>query len=404
MLQIGDLPAIACPICGNRATTPVLSRHNVPTLLNRSYDTAAAALSAPVGDLDIVACPACGFTFNRSFDESLAVYSTSYENDPSKSAAFSAHMLSMADRVLASFSPCDDIAVVEIGCGQGQFLRELVNRESGRISSAVGYDPAWRGGRCEAGVKIESRVFNRDAFGSQDSAPDAVILRHVIEHIPNPTQFFKEVRGALPDKWHGRLFIETPSLEWILRHRFVHDFVYEHCNYFTSDTLRFVLARAGFQALIIESVFEEQYHWVEATGSDPMMDPPSEINELPTLMRDLTREEISVRQRWTRRIARLSQAGKVAVWGAGAKGVSFVNAIDRSAQWISCVIDINPVKQNNFTPVTGHPIVSPRSAEQSAIDNIIIMNPNYRVEIENVLRKAAWRATLFDAYDHGGQS
>src|SRR6266566_5447338 len=72
--------AVLCPVCGGAEHFPVLSRRGVPTLLNRSYDSISAALSAPTGELDIVACPTCGLTFNKSFDASLTGYSTSYEN------------------------------------------------------------------------------------------------------------------------------------------------------------------------------------------------------------------------------------------------------------------------------------------------------------------------------------
>jgi len=389
--------AVLCPVCGGAEHFPVLSRRGVPTLLNRSYYSISAALSAPTGELDIVACPTCGLTFNKSFDASLTGYSTSYENDQSNSPAFSAHMASMADRILSSFSRRNDIAVVEIGCGQGQFLFELVNRGTSRISSAVGFDPAWRGGRGKAGVRIESRVFDRSEMTFQKAAPDVVILRHVIEHIAKPTNFFEDIRNALPDDWGGRLFVETPSLEWILRHRVIHDFFYEHCNYFTAPTLRSALARSGFEAVMIESVFEGQYHWVEATAAGPTPTPDCNANDLPPLLRELNGDEIRSADTWHSRIAKLSQTGKVAVWGAGAKGVSFVNAIDRSAQWITCIIDINPAKQDKFIPVTAHPIISPSSARRSKIENIIVMNPNYCAEIEAVLRELGWQATLFEA-------
>ena len=73
--------------------------------------------------------------------------------------------------------------------------------------------------------------------------------------------------------------------------------------------------------------------------------------------------------------------GKVAVWGAGAKGVTFTNTVDPDGTLVHCVIDINTKKQGGFLPVTAHPIVSPVDAKARGVKSVVIMNPNYRQEI-----------------------
>jgi len=81
----------------------------------------------------------------------------------------------------------------------------------------------------------------------------------------------------------------------------------------------------------------------------------------------------------------LSTKGGIALWGAGAKGVTFANLVDSEGSWINCIIDINPKKQGKYVPGTGHPIVSYKEIRNYDIRNIILMNPNYRQEILKLL-------------------
>ncbi len=73
--------------------------------------------------------------------------------------------------------------------------------------------------------------------------------------------------------------------------------------------------------------------------------------------------------------------GLTAIWGAGAKGVTFANLIDPENKYIDCLIDINPKKIGKYTPGTGHPIKSPNVIQGEKYKNIFIMNSNYAPEI-----------------------
>jgi hypothetical protein len=75
----------------------------------------------------------------------------------------------------------------------------------------------------------------------------------------------------------------------------------------------------------------------------------------------------------------------IAIWGAGAKGVTFANLIDPQSQRIACVVDVNPNKQGHFVPGTGHPIVGPMDVQAHGIRTALVLNPNYIYEIESLL-------------------
>ncbi len=79
-------------------------------------------------------------------------------------------------------------------------------------------------------------------------------------------------------------------------------------------------------------------------------------------------------------INELATAGGVAVWGAGAKGVTFLNLIDPDGTKIACAVDINPNKQGGFVPGTGHPIVDVARLAELGTRHVVLMNSNYLEE------------------------
>lgn len=84
---------------------------------------------------------------------------------------------------------------------------------------------------------------------------------------------------------------------------------------------------------------------------------------------------------WKYKLERFKYSGKrIVVWGAGSKGVTFLNAIKPKNQ-IHYIVDINPRKQNMFVAGTAQQIVPPVFLQDYRPDIILIMNPLYRDEI-----------------------
>ena len=97
---------------------------------------------------------------------------------------------------------------------------------------------------------------------------------------------------------------------------------------------------------------------------------------------------------WDQKIRALASQEKVALWGAGAKGVTFANLIDEQRCWLDCLVDLNPMKQGHYVPGTGHPIVSYHDLAARGVTTAILMNPNYREENLALLREAGLEVAL----------
>jgi SAM-dependent methyltransferase len=392
---------IECPLCGGDDIAPSLARPDVPVFQNALHANREAAQAVPRGDLALGACRGCGFMFNAAFNPALVAYGADYENDQTLSPSFSDHVDLVADRVLGAATLDGPGVILEVGCGQGVFLERLIQRATRPLGAAIGFDPAWRGGTTREPLAIHARLFDEDAAAALGFAIDAVVTRHTIEHVADPVGFLRAIRAALPGDQPVALLVETPCVGWILDHGVLQDVFYEHCNYFTAASLGFAIEKAGFDLRAIEHVFGGQYLLAEAvarprTRAMTVARPdggPALAARAVQFAENVARQ-VAV---WRDTLARARGNGGVALWGAGAKGVTFAGAVDPEGDIVDCLIDVNPRKQDHFCAVTGHRIVAPAQAALRGVRTVVVMNPNYRDEIAAEAARAGWPFDFLEA-------
>ena len=380
--QLNGCQAPACPICGAKAMAPPFLRlDQAPGLLNLPLPDFAAARVVPSGRLRFMACEECGFLWNAAFDPQIAEYYDSYENTLSHSPFYNAFM----DETIQDLLEKEGLKgrlVVEIGCGQGEFLRRLVNWPGGGVIG-YGFDPAYRGPEdTEDGNLHFSRT--KWAGTSTGFKADAVICRHILEHIPSPLGFLDSLRPLL--KENGRLYLETPSAEWILGQAALWDFYHEHCSLFTAFALAWAVEKTGFSLKRLERRYSGQYLWLAAEKKMPAAEAACQFGALEPGIR----EEIL-------RLLRVSRArGEMVLWGAGAKGVAFANALDRDLTFFKALVDENPAKQGKHIPGSAHRIIAPEALPALGAATIVILNPNYVEEISARARELGLTAEIVD--------
>lgn len=382
-----------CPVCESHRLSSFLRRSQVPVHQNLVVTSQEAARSMARGELDLVACEDCGFVFNRAFDLSLLAYGADYDNTQSCSAYFDAYLDGLVKDMVERQGVRNSI-IVEVGCGKGQFLSKLVGYP-GANNRGFGFDPSYVGPDTELDGRL---VFRRCYYDDTctDVAADVVVCRHVIEHVPEPMALLRSVRAALGHSPKARVFFETPCVEWILRNRVVWDFFYEHCSLFTATSLSLAFERAGFSVERVEHIFGGQYLWLEARVSDAALPILRGRPETVALARNYGADEKTLRKKWLDKLVELKARGKVALWGAGAKGATFANLVDPDCVLIDCVVDLNPNKQGRYIPGTGHPIVAPSDLHRRGVMNAVLMNPNYREENLQLLAEAGIELNLID--------
>jgi C-methyltransferase C-terminal domain len=110
------------------------------------------------------------------------------------------------------------------------------------------------------------------------------------------------------------------------------------------------------------------------------------------LVKDFAEVECRRLSNWAAEVRRLTARGPVALWGAGAKGVTFANLVDPECRHLACVVDVNPRKQGKFLPGTGHPIVPPERLLHEGVQSVLVLNPNYFDEIVGLVR--GWQSGM----------
>lgn len=324
-------------------------------------------------------CRACDFVFNGAFDPSRMDYGGNYDNTQACSPSFTAYLDELVDRLVLGLG-VRGRTILEVGCGKGDFLRRVVYADPS--NRGVGYDPSYVGELFSADGRL---TFERRFFGDgpSDVLPHVVISRHVIEHVEEPALMLQSIRDTLGPAADARVVFETPCVEWILRNGVIWDFFYEHCSLFSASSLSALFRRSGFEVTGVRHVFADQYLWLEAVAASAP-GPVTPGGNLAERCHKFAAHERAHIGEWRQRIESLASSGRVALWGAGAKGVTLANLVDPACSLIDCLVDLNPQKQGRFVPGTGHPIVGASELRERDVSSVVLMNPNYECEVREI--------------------
>jgi len=101
---------------------------------------------------------------------------------------------------------------------------------------------------------------------------------------------------------------------------------------------------------------------------------------------------------WRHTLSHLrKKQSKVVLWGAGSKGITFLNSLDISHKQIEYVVDLNPCKHGKFVSGTGQRVIAPNFLKEYRPQTVIIMNHIYHAEIRDVITDLGINAELIDA-------
>ncbi len=340
----------------NATLREVYRAEQLPVLQNRMFATAQAARECARGDVVLVQSMETGLVFNRAFRPQLVQYDADYQNEQGLSGVFARHLDAVLDVMRRHFA---GQSLVEVGCGKGLFLERLLAAGF----DVTGLDPTYQG----SNPRVIKEFFTPEA----GIRADGLVLRHVLEHVPDPLGFLAGLREA--NGGGGKIYIEVPCLDWIARRRAWFDIFYEHVNYFR----------------LVD--FERMFGTVHEAGHMFAGQYLSVVADLATLRapRRPVDDEFALPSEFLTAIAasraRLKESGAGgAIWGGASKGVIFALFMERAGVAIDTVIDINPAKQGRHLAATGLRVQSPEEgmAHLKPGADVFVMNSNYLREIE----------------------
>jgi len=374
-----------CPVCNSIDIAVFFEICQIPVHCNLLWPTRDEAIRAPKGDIRLGFCGHCGHIFNLAFNPELMEYTQDYDNSLHFSPRFQGYAELLAARLVDRYD-LQDKDIIEIGCGKGDFLRLLCELGKNR---GVGFDPSYVPEQ-NADASAERITFIRDFYSERYASykADFICCRHVLEHIQFPRDFLSSVRRSIGDRFGTVLFIEVPNVLFTLRDLGIWDLIYEHCSYFSASSLSYLFTSCGFGICDLSETYEGQFLCIEALPREGLSgstcDPRVGLEGMTSDVAAFADQYRSKVQAWRRNLERIARAGQRAViWGAGSKGVTFLNTLETQDQ-IVYAVDINPRKQGMYLAGTGQQVVPPDFLQDDQPDVLIVMNPIYEDEIRQL--------------------
>lgn len=382
-MKARDLEVVECPGCGGVRLKCGWTQDEVPVLNTTLFQDAQDARQVDRGDIQLHQCLSCGLIFNAAFSPWDVSYGPQYEETQHYSAGYCRFEEELVNDIVTTCNMRNG-RVVDIGCGKGAFLRRLCRAGSNR---GLGIDPSVRPERLSkeelCKIRFERRFY---VPGEPLREADLVCLKMTLEHLAEPYHFLRGLcvsvaENAVP------LFVQVPNAVEVLETGACWDVYYEHCNYFTTSSLRNLMQRAGFSIERIWTVFNNQYICliahpvgVDLNGGAPRL--TSEAN----LFSDYKRIAETRLERWRETLDQcLAEDITVLLWGGGSKAVAFLSALGEHPA-LKGAIDINPYKQGTYLSGSGLPIWGPDILRGRRDVLVVVMNPNYMEEVVEQLQ------------------
>ncbi len=345
-------------------------------------------MAAPGAPVRLAHCRQCALIYNIYFDPDLTKYSPAYENSLHFSPVFQKWAEETAERLIQRYE-LREKEVIEIGCGQGDFLSLMQRLGNNRV---LGFDPSYDSKKnTTAATTSEIEILSEAYSEAHRGYPvDFVCCRHVLEHVHDPLAFLQGVRRAISQQDACVVYFEVPNALYSLEQMGLWDIIYEHCSYFTSESLAKLFLRAGFDPIEVALRYGNQFLTIEARPSQDhsggKSDSKWDVPNLSQLAANFQRVYEKTVCSWREELSGLlRKKSRIVIWGAGSKGVTFANTLSISHKQIEYIVDINPRKSGQFVPGTGQKVVRPEFLREYQPQAVIIMNPIYQAEIRKTV-------------------
>lgn len=364
-------PVPTCRRCRADLPAPLISFPDLP--IAGVYLEADHQGPDPTAPLDWVRCAACGFV---QLGQALAAgFYAQYKFAGGHAPGYLGHLERFADAVAGALPP--GAAVLEVGCGDGSLLRRLADRGL----AVRGIEPADgpRGLARQKGLDVEA------APRKEETRVQAVVMRHVLEHIDDFPAFFAGFQGALGDD--TLLVVEVPDLGATVRGELFSNVYHPHPGYFDRDSLAGVLGDQGWQVLEAGEVdvFGGSLLVTAARGPRPApgiawgpAPTPATPAELEAFVASWRRQA----EAFTAFLDELrAQGQRVEGYGAAERTTAQLGAAGVTRDQLGCLYDRNPALHGRCLPGSRIPVRTPADLAADPPDVLVILARSYEDEI-----------------------
>lgn len=242
----------------------------------------------------------------------------------------------------------ENTRIFEVGCNDGGFLKLLQKRG---FDLVMGVEPTKDASDAAkvTGAPVVRGFYQLSTLGHFSdvfSRPDVIVSRQVIEHISDLSDFMETIARHI--KPGGLLALELPD-HGMNYETLDYSFWEEHVNYFTLDTLNYLLLRFGFRIIHYESrLFSGKCMFVLAV-QDRKREPVYRSHRASDAVFKYIRIFPEFKRRLSHFLEQQGGSGGVYVYGCGARSSSLVNLLEIGGLFRG-FIDDRVEKQGKFVP------------------------------------------------------
>ncbi len=333
-------------------------KYSVPANSSRFFKNYSEAVEQPLGEIHLVWNQKDGIVVNQEYDVNLVKYDSLYCTTVSAiGTKYSIPTLTYIEQVLQFVKKSP--VVIDIGCGQGEFVFELRSRGI----DAIGFDPV---------VRSISPFLHSKYWETSDKTGDLYVMRCVLPHIQNPWQFLGQIADCNPD---ALVLIEFQRVEWILEQRIWYQVSHDHVNLFSiNDFLK------RYRVIDAGTFSNGEWGWVLINPADYKQPLQTSI---PETYSESFKELFIEKQAFLSGLRNLDRP--IAMWGAAGKGIVLSHAcIKLQNQFLA--IDADSQRWGHFLEASGAKVFSPAAVANLAKETLILIcNPNHFGDVERFI-------------------
>lgn len=350
------------------------------------------ALMEPTWPLHVYVCDACHLVQIEALHTSEQLFSD-YAYFASYTESWLKHAEAYVDKMIAQRGRERLGLVIEVASNDGYLLQYF--RRAG--IEVLGIDPAANVAKVAEGKGIPTliRLFGRevaDELAAQCRQADLVVANNVLAHVPDINDFVAGLATVVrPD---GVITVEFPHLLRLIEENQFDTIYHEHFSYLSLSVVERVFAAHGLRIFDVEElathggslrIYAAREGGAPAVSQRVLAVREREVEaglEDPASYAGFTARVAATKRDLLRLLFDITEAGgKVAGYGAPAKGNTLLNYCGIRSDLVDFTVDRSPHKQNHWLPGSRIPIYDVEKLKEMRPDYLLILPWNIKDEI-----------------------
>lgn len=348
-----------------------------------------AFINEPTHNLEVMLCADCGLAQLRDLVDPKELF-TDYVYFSSNSDTMLQSCADLVNRIIPTL-PANSF-VVEVASNDGYLLKNYVQQGI----QVLGIDPAQNIAKVanERGINTLCDFFGSDLaqrLAAEGKQADVIHANNVMAHVPDINGFIEGIKHLL--KPNGMAVIEVPHFLDLVEKLEFDTIYHEHVYYFAVKPLQAAFSRHGLELFNIEKI---AIHG----GSLRMFVGHAGAHPIQAVVATMIAEEeqaklfaVDTYKEFGLKLAHLkaelikiltsikATGGKIAAYGASAKGTTLLNYFGIGKEYLDFVVDRSTVKQGLFTPGTQIAIKAPQSLLTEKSTHALLLVWNFAEEV-----------------------